>query len=193
VTPDASSAKGDVRSIVFLPGSKRADSVNVALANEAADVARAHGLHASVVDLNEFDMPIYDGDCEVEVGIPESAVRLHDVLVAGDVVVFVSPEYNGAPTPLLKNAIDWVTRVTKRPLEAKTVGLMCATPGSGGGVTGLSVMSVIMKSIRADESVDALPVGNARTRLAEQDPALHGELEKFIGTLVTALPGSVPA
>jgi len=163
----------------------------VALAKEAAAVATAHGLTASVVDLNGYEMPIYDGDCEVEVGIPEAAVRLHDVLVASDLVVFVCPEYNGGPTPLLKNAIDWVTRVTKRPLEAKTVGLMCATPGGGGGVTGLSVMSVIVRSIRAHESVDALPVGNARTRLAERDPVLQAELDVFIESLVAALPGNV--
>lgn len=193
VSSDASVAQRDAPSILFLPGSKRSDSVNVALAKSAASVATAYGLSASVIDLNLYEMPIYDGDCEAEVGVPEAAVRLHGFLVAADIVVFVSPEYNGAPTPLLKNAIDWVTRVSKRPLESKTVGLMCATPGAGGGITGLSVLSLIMRSIRANESVDALPVGNARTRIAEQDPVLQAELYAFIDSLAATTPGSVPA
>jgi len=163
----------------------------VALAHATAEFLSARGARPIVVHLDEYDMPMYDGDCEDAVGVPDAAVRLHDVLVEADAVVFVSPEYNNAPTPLLKNVIDWVTRVSKRPLEGKPVGLMCATPGSGGGVTGLGVLEVIMRSLRVDLSVAPVHVGNARVRIDQQDPVLHRQLESFADALVAEVTGIV--
>jgi NAD(P)H-dependent FMN reductase len=96
----------------------------------------------------------------------------------------VSPEYNGGPTPVLKNAIDWVSRVSKRPLEGKRVGLVSATPGSGGGVTGLFAMRLIMTNMRADVIESDLPVGNARAKLESLDPGLDGDISDFIRSLV---------
>lgn len=181
------------RSIAFLPGSRRTDSVNVALAELSASIATDGGLDAKVVHLDAYDLPIYDGDCEVEVGVPDAAVKLHDALVGADIVVLVSPEYNSGPTPLLKNAIDWVTRVSKRPLEHKTVGLMSATPGSGGGITGLEVMSVIMRSLRVHLVIEPIGVGNARPRIADRDPELLKEIDAFVTSLVAASVSNVPA
>jgi NAD(P)H-dependent FMN reductase len=93
---------------------------------------------------------------------------------------------------LLKNAIDWVTRVSKRPLEGKPVGLMSVTPGSGGGVTGLEVLEVIMNSLRADLRVDPVHVGNARARINGNDPELRVQLEGFADALVAEITGIVP-
>jgi NAD(P)H-dependent FMN reductase len=181
----------DRPTIALVPGSRRADSLNVALAHHTAGFLTARGADAFVVHLDEYDMPMYDGDCEDAVGVPDAAVRLHDVLINADAVVFLSPEYNSAPTPLLKNVIDWVTRVSKRPLEGKPVALMCATPGSGGGVDGLGVLEVIMRSLRADRSVEAMPVGNSRIRIEENEPELASQLESFADALVSAASGIV--
>jgi chromate reductase len=177
--------------IALVPGSRREDSLNVALAHHTARVLSARGARPFVVHLDEYDMPLYDGDCEEAVGVPDAAARLHDVLVAADAVVFVSPEYNSAPTPLLKNVIDWVTRVSKRPLEGKPVGLMSATPGPGGGVTGLEVLDVIMRSLRVDRTVASVPVGNARSRIDQNDPVLRQKLAAFADALVSDITGIV--
>lgn len=133
--------------------------------------------------MDDYPMPLYDADLEAEVGVPEEADRLHDVLVAADVVIFACPEFNGGPTPLLKNAIDWVTRVSKRPLEGKPVGLISATPGSGGGAVGLGVMSIIMRSLRARLHDQTLPVGNARARLLGNDDELNGLITVYLRSL----------
>jgi NAD(P)H-dependent FMN reductase len=177
--------------IALVPGSRRDDSLNVGLARLAAKVMSTRGVRPLVVNLDEYDMPIYDGDCEEAIGVPEAAVRLHDVLVGADAVVFVSPEYNSAPTPLLKNVIDWVTRVSKRPLEGKPVGLMSATPGPGGGVAGLEVLEVIMESLRVELPAAHVPVGNARVRIEKNDPELQVQLEAFTDELVPRSAGIV--
>ena len=177
--------------IALVPGSRRADSVNVALAHHAAKVLSERGVRPIVVHLDEYDMQMYDGDCEDAVGVPDAAVRLHDVLVGADAVVFLSPEYNSAPTPLLKNVIDWVTRVSKRPLEGKPVGLMSATPGPGGGAKGLGVLEIIMESLRVDLVTDSLPVGRARARVSGDDPELRAEIEVFVDALVAGAAGNI--
>ncbi len=167
-------------SIVIVPGSRRTGSLNVALGHRVAGVGREFGWTTTVVDMDDYSMPLYDGDVEDEAGVPDGARRLHDLLVEADLVVFVSPEYNGGPTPLLKNAIDWVTRVSKRPLEGKPVGLMSATPGSGGGAVGLGVMTAIMRSLRVDLFDRTLSVGNARVRLSVDDRDLDDEIGRFL-------------
>ena len=177
--------------IALIPGSRRADSVNVALAHHTADILSDRGAIPIVVHLDAYELPMYDGDCEVAVGVPDAAVRHHDVLVGADALVFLSPEYNGAPTPLLKNAIDWVTRVSKRPLEGMPVGLMSATPGPGGGASGLGILEVIMDSLRADLSVASVPVGRARARIDQDDPELRAQLEAFADALVSDITGIV--
>jgi chromate reductase len=100
--------------------------------------------------------------------------------------VFVSPEYNGGPTPVLKNAIDWVSRVTKRPLEGKSVGLASATPGAGGGASGLAAMRLILTNMRANLLDDDLAVGNARARLESLDPILDEQIVSFLSQMASA-------
>jgi NAD(P)H-dependent FMN reductase len=59
-------------------------------------------------------MPIYDGDVEADAGVPSNARELKQMLAAHSGVFIASPEYNASITPLLKNAIDWVSRVRAR-------------------------------------------------------------------------------
>lgn len=172
--------------MLILAGSTRAASLNAALGRHIATLALAQGVDARFVDLADFEMPMYNFDVETVDGQPPAAVDLHNLMKSATSVVFVSPEYNGGPTPVLKNAIDWVSRVSKRPLEGKRVGLVSATPGSGGGVTGLVAMRLIMANMRADIIESDLPVGNARAKLESLDPGLDDDIIDFIRSLVPA-------
>ena len=66
-------------------------------------------------------MPIYDGDIAEQSGAPDNAVKLKQLMSAHQGVFIASPEYNASITPLLKNTIDWISRVRERgepPLAA---------------------------------------------------------------------------
>ena len=175
--------------ILILAGSTRSASLNMELGRYLAAVLVNSGKDARFADLADFEMPIYNGDDEVANGIPPGAVALHDLMQSARSIVIVSPEYNGGPTPVLKNAIDWVSRVSKRPLSGKRMALASATPGQGGGLRGLKSMRLILTSMRANVSDLDLSVGDARSRLASRDPALESEALAFLDDL-TRVPTS---
>ena len=173
--------------ILILAGSTRKESLNAEMARHIADLATRDGIDARFVDLSDFEMPMYNFDLEQAEGSPPAAVEFHDLIKAARGVVLVSPEYNGGPTPVLKNAIDWVSRVTKRPLEGKRVGLVSATPGAGGGVTGLASMRLILENMRADVPESDLAVGNARAKLASGDLDLDTEIRRFLANMFSTM------
>jgi NAD(P)H-dependent FMN reductase len=97
--------------ILVIPGSLRSGSHNVKLA-----MAMAHGFAQAGVDvtrlsLDDFPLPIYDGDLQAKSGVPRNAVNLKRMMGAHHGVLIVTPEYNSSIPSLLKNTIDWISRV----------------------------------------------------------------------------------
>lgn len=122
--------------IVTFAGSIRTGSYSAALSALAAKelaLLEAEPVHLSLAD---YPLPIYDGDLEAREGVPENARRLHGQLAGADGVFVVTPEYNAGVPPLLKNAIDWVSRV--RDGEGDAFGgpawaIGSTSPGALGG------------------------------------------------------------
>src|SRR6201746_2385318 len=97
--------------ILVIPGSIRTGSLNVKLAAAAAQEFVRAGAEVTRISLGDFPLPIYDGDLQTRSGVPKNAVNLKRMIGAHHGVLIVSPEYNSSLPPLLKNAIDWVSRV----------------------------------------------------------------------------------
>lgn len=136
--------------IALLPGSLRRDSVHRRLARALLPVFEDHAVRPSLIDLGDYPMSMYDGDDEATSGQPAAAVALAERIVAADGLVILSPEYNGGPSALLKNAIDWVTRVDREVLRSPLIGLAGASPGPRGARHGLSVMRQMCTHMRLD-------------------------------------------
>lgn len=177
-----------------MPGSTRRDSINRRLAEALAFMLSDRGVAAEVIDLADSPMPIYDGDAEAESGQPDTAVELHDRLASFDGLIFVSPEYNGGPSALLKNTIDWVTRVDRSVFRRLLIGLATATPGGRGGISGLASMRTIVEHMRLDAAPGELSIPNAadafesagsRTMLARADDVERASvyLDGYVETL----------
>lgn len=128
--------------VLILPGSQRAGSINLRLAQLAAARLTALGAAPSLLDLRALALPVYDGDQEVASGTPAGATELVAQFAAHDAVVVVSPEYNALPSPLLINAIDWASRLPahKAAMNGKPTLMAAASPGALGGVRGLLVL-----------------------------------------------------
>ena len=99
-----------VRLLCFA-GSTREGSYNKKLARLARHIASANGVEAVFVDLTDYPMPLYNGDLEAQDGPPMKAREFKALLGEYEGVFIASPEYNSSVTPLLKNTLDWVTRV----------------------------------------------------------------------------------
>jgi chromate reductase len=109
-------------------GALRAASTNRLLLAEAARIlAPDHWVTA------DLDLPLYNGDVE-DRGIPAPVLRLADQLRAADGVVIACPEYNKALSGVMKNALDWLSRVMPGGLwRDKPVAIMSAAGGRAGG------------------------------------------------------------
>lgn len=111
-----------------LCGALRAPSTNRKLMHEAKRL-----FDPAAFDEGDLRQPLYDGDVEEAEGIPASVETLAALIRGADAVIIATPEYNRAPPGLLKNALDWLSRVKDQPLVGKPVAIMSAAGGPGGG------------------------------------------------------------
>jgi NAD(P)H-dependent FMN reductase len=100
--------------ILVFAGSIRTGSHNARLAALAAKELAMAGADVTRISLEDYPLPLYDGDLEAKSGVPANATTLKQMLAAHQGVFIASPEYNASITPLLKNTIDWISRVRER-------------------------------------------------------------------------------
>jgi chromate reductase, NAD(P)H dehydrogenase (quinone) len=148
----------DTIRLLAFAGSVRRESFNRRLLAIAVDGARRAGAEVTLLELRDYPMPLYDQDLELEQGIPVMAEAFRQQLMLHSGLLIACPEYNSSITPLLKNTIDWSTRIApgKGSLEAftgKVATLVSASPGSYGGLRGL----VTVRSILGNIGVIVLP------------------------------------
>jgi chromate reductase, NAD(P)H dehydrogenase (quinone) len=126
--------------ILVLPGSLRTGSFNARLAAHAAKHLALSDATVTRLSLADYSLPLYDANLEAESGVPAPAVGLARQFAAHDAILLVSPEYNAGISPLMKNAIDWISRVREaglKPFEDRVFALASASPGNFGGLRGL--------------------------------------------------------
>ncbi|WP_299651673.1 NADPH-dependent FMN reductase [uncultured Tateyamaria sp.] len=129
--------------LLGISGSLRAASTNTKLLREAA---RLFG-DCTYVQA-DLQMPLYDGDLEASEGIPEAAKAIAAQIEAADAVLISTPEYNKAPPGVLKNALDWVSRVKGNPWAGKPLAVMSAASGRAGGERAQMVLRGYMVPFR---------------------------------------------
>ena len=137
--------------ILVLAGSIRTGSFNARLAALAAkEIARAEA-EVTRISLHDFPLPLYDGDLESRSGAPENAVQLKRMFCANQAVFIATPEYNASLAPLLKNAIDWISRVRENkepPLAAyrnRVFALGSASNGTYGGMRSIMALRHVLE------------------------------------------------
>lgn len=137
--------------LLFISGSTREKSFNKRLAKLGEMIADANGIAGTFADLGDYAMPIYNGDDELRDGPPENARKLKSLMKVHSGIFIASPEYNASFSPLLKNAIDWVSHVREEgetPLEVfrtRVFALGSASPGGMGGLRGLSQLRLVLE------------------------------------------------
>jgi chromate reductase, NAD(P)H dehydrogenase (quinone) len=120
--------------ILAFAGSARRESLNRKLLAAVAAAVRAAGGEVTLLDLNDYPLPLYHGDLEDKDGMPANAQRLVALVTQHPALLIASPEYNSLITPLLKNTIDWCTRADPNPFAGKVAAVVSASPGGFGGV-----------------------------------------------------------
>lgn len=134
------------------------------------------------ITLADYPLPIMDEDLEAEKGIPENAVKLARLFDHHDAVVIVTPEYNGSLPPLLKNAIDWVSRVSAdgekplSPYKDKLALIGSSSPGAMGGYSALTHLRHILVRLGMQVLSEQMALGRAKAAFDDMG-RLSGERE----------------
>jgi NAD(P)H-dependent FMN reductase len=141
--------------ILIIPGSLRTGSHNAKLAATAAHEFALADVEVTRLSFGDFPLPLYDGDLETRSGVPKNAINLKRMIGAHHGVLLVSPEYNSSVPPLLKNAIDWVSRVQDahetqgQVFRERAFALASASEGRLGGSRCLAALRLILSGCRA--------------------------------------------
>ncbi|MCK8462894.1 NAD(P)H-dependent oxidoreductase [Aliiroseovarius sp. S1339] len=179
--------------LLMFAGSARKASTNKKLAALAASIAQDAGADVTLIDLKDFEMPIYNGDIEAETGLPENAKRLKQLFVDHDGLFIASPEYNSSISPLLKNALDWISRKhieDEPPLWAyngKVAALGAVAPGALGGLRGLVPLRMMLGNIGVTVVPNQVAVSNGASAFDDSGTLNNEQQAQFLKATVDQL------
>jgi chromate reductase, NAD(P)H dehydrogenase (quinone) len=123
---------------ITICGTLRKDAINEVLRRHMSTKLREAGVEVTDLDLHDFPMPIFDQDIEDAGDTPEAAKRLAEMFRTTDIVLIISPEYNGGVTPLVANLIAWVSRQKPNPFKHAIFGIGGLSDGKYATLFGLS-------------------------------------------------------
>lgn len=133
--------------ILVFSSSLRPNSFNTRLAELAVKEITLTGGQVTHISLADYELPIYDGELEANKGIPAAAIELGKCFSAHQGIFIATPEYNASVPPLLKNTLDWVSRLQEGPppFKGRVFALGAASPGGFGGVRGLIALRQVLE------------------------------------------------
>jgi chromate reductase, NAD(P)H dehydrogenase (quinone) len=170
--------------ILVIPGSLRTGSLNAKLAAAAAYQFAQAGCEVTRISLGDFPLPIYDGDLQTKSGVPKNAINLKRMMSAHHGVLIVTPEYNSSVPPLVKNTIDWVTRVQDahetrgQIFRERAFAIAAASEGRLGGTRCLAALRLILSACHATVIPNQLALSFADQAYDDMDRLKHpGDIE----------------
>lgn len=122
-----------MKKILVFSGSNSSQSINIQVVSYAACLLQNNA--PSILDLRDFESPIYSIDSEKNDGIPENIKKLHAEFQDASGFIIACPEHNGSMPAFFKNYIDWLSRIQKNIFGNKPVFLLTVSPGQYGGGT----------------------------------------------------------
>src|ERR1700722_17681281 len=179
--------------ILVIPGSLRTGSLNAKLAAVAAHQFAQAGVEVTRLSLADFPLPIYDGDLQTKSGVPKNAVNLKRMIGTHHGVLIVTPEYNSSVPPLVKNTIDWVTRVQDahetrgQVFRDRAFAIAAASEGRLGGTRCLAALRLILSACQAMGIPNQLALAFAGEFYADIDRLRHPADIEALGALVRQL------
>src|SRR5712675_253250 len=179
--------------ILVIPGSLRTGSLNARLAAAAAYELAQADAEVTRISLGDFPLPIYDGDLQTRSGVPKSAINLKRMIGAHHGVLIVTPEYNSSVPPLVKNAIDWVSRVQDthetryQVFRGRPFAIAAASESRLGGTRCLAALRLILSACHAMVIPNQLALSFAGEAYDDMDRLKHPADIEALNALVRQL------
>ena len=126
-----------MKKIIAFAGSNSKASINKELVTYTSSLVS--NVDVSILDLNDFELPVYGIDLENEKGIPDNAHKFLEAIKSTDGIVLSLAEHNGAYSTVFKNIFDWMSRIDGKLWNEKPMLLMATSPGARGGLGVLEI------------------------------------------------------
>ena len=169
-------------------------SINQQLVNYATSLIDANEHDIEILDLNDYEMPLYSEDREAELGQPELARAFIDKIAGSDAIVISFAEHNGSYSVAYKNIFDWASRINMKVFQGKQMVMLATSPGPGGA------SNVLKSAVESSVYFDGKVVGKLSvpsfydnfdgSTVTLSDETLRTELGTIMGQL-TALDYSL--
>jgi NAD(P)H-dependent FMN reductase len=179
--------------ILVIPGSLRTGSLNAKLAATLAHALVQAGVEVTRISLADFPLPIYDGDLQAKSGVPKNAVNLKRMMGSHQGVLIVTPEYNSSVPALVKNTIDWISRV-QDPHETRgqvfrdrAFAIAAASGNRLGGTRALAALRLILTACRATVVPNQLALSFAEEAYDDKDRLKHANDTEAMRAMVRQL------
>ena len=161
--------------ILVIPGSLRTGSLNAKLAATIALELVQAGAEVTRISLSDFPLPIYDGDLQAKSGVPKNAVNLKRMMGGHHGVLIVTPEYNSSVPALVKNTIDWISRVQDphetrgQVFRERAFAIAAASGNRLGGTRALAALRLILTACHAAVVPNQLALSFAEQAYDDRD------------------------
>jgi len=123
--------------VIAFAGSNSKTSINKQLATYASKLLS--NVNVEVLDLNDYELPLFGVDKEQEIGYPENAHRFLEQIKSSDGIIVSLAEHNGAYSAVFKNLLDWMSRIEGKTFYGKPMLLMATSTGKRGGQNVLGI------------------------------------------------------
>ncbi len=176
--------------ILCFSGSIRSGSINVRLLDAAIRELSELDCEVTRISLEDYALPIYNGDLEVNDGVPENAVKLAKLMSEHDGYFITCPEYNGSLPALMKNTIDWMTRVPAdqaAPFKDKVAAIGACSPGGMGGIAMLYHLREILVRLGSLVVSEQVAVGNGFKAFDDMDKLIDERSALFLKATAKSL------
>ena len=173
-----------MKKIIAFAGSSSKNSINKQLVTYVA--SQFENVACEILDLNDYEMPIYSADREKENGIPTLAIDFFEKLGSADLIVVSLAEHNGAYATAFKNIFDWTSRHNNKLFQQKPMLLMATSPGPRGG---LSVLEMAMDRFPRHDAqlVGTFSLPNFRDNFDDKNGITNQALQLELQNLLDAV------
>ena len=125
------------KKIIAFGASSSKSSINKQLATYTAN--QFQNASVEILDLNDYEMPIFSVDKEKENGIHPLAQEFYSKLGSADLILISFAEHNGNYSSAFKNILDWTSRINAKTFQEKPMLLLATSPGARGGSSVLDI------------------------------------------------------
>jgi len=181
--------------IIAFGASSSAKSINKQLATYAANLAAqaSESITIEILDLNDFELPLFSQDKEVELGHPEAAKAFYNKLGASDAIIISYAEHNGSYTAAYKNLFDWTSRIAQKVFQNKPMLLLATSPGPGGASSVLATATdsafyfagEVIASLSVPSFFDNFDVGSTQLQNDELQQKLLAAVNDLLSSLAS--------